>query len=157
MPILMISLICIGIALIALAAFKFKNEDLKDNANSDLDNVLQKIYDAIEEADTVINEMDDFSKAIFKELNNKYDEVVNLYSLTEDKNLKSNLDLDEDMILEEHTIKRVGKSKKQNDKAEQILNFHLKGMSESEIAKKMDIGRGEVKFCLNSQKVGNYE
>ncbi|MCL2619545.1 MAG: hypothetical protein FWD97_01250 [Defluviitaleaceae bacterium] len=108
-------------------------------------------------ADEVISELDDMSKSVFKEFDNKYQELLFLYSLIDEKQKKIG---DADVPVSFHSkdqardlekyAKRVdltiddNKKMNINPKFASIVKMHEEGQTVEEIARKLDMGKGEV-------------
>ncbi len=129
-----------------------KIEGLMSQAKNDSDKTLEEI-------DKTMDELNNTSKAIFAELEEKYQELLFLYSLIDEKknevaNLYKNTDFkikDSQNEMPEVVIKEAKVFK--NPRLKEIEELKNQGLSISEIAKKLNIGQGEVKLILELEKV----
>jgi hypothetical protein len=95
---------------------------------------------AVGEADDAVAEMDKMAKSIFKEMEEKHQELLFLFSLIEGKKGEA---------AEKH---RVQQSPLKNPKLGKIQDLYDKGLSVEEIARALAIGQGEVNLILNLGK-----
>ena len=144
-----------GIILIlyALASNKEKPAE-KDRPSFDVEKTVKTIDYSVSEADQAANELSDLSKNIFKEFDGKYQELLFLYSLIDEKKkeLMSSGDKNEleayesavDIVVSDATPR----AKFKNPKLKEILDLKKSGMSDENIAKSLDMGSGEVKLIM---------
>ncbi|MCL2854253.1 MAG: DUF6115 domain-containing protein [Defluviitaleaceae bacterium] len=136
--------LCVVAAGIKLSRNKTVNLDMFDGSGS---------------ADEAISELSDMSKNVFKEFDNKYQELLFLYSLIDEKQKKMDEGtpkihkIGQARGLEEYA-KRVdmviddSKKISINPKFANIVQMHKDGQSVEEIARKLDMGKGEVGLIL---------
>lgn len=130
-----------GIVVVIVSGIKIKNEE-NNNENLQVDNAINALNIATKEANNAINELDKISKSVFLEMENKYQEILYLYYLMEDKKNEP------ENIQEQEKIK----PKKVNVKSNEIKKLHLDGLGIFEIAKKLNMGIGEVKLIIELGK-----
>ena len=113
-----------------------------------------------DQADEALSELDDMSKTVFKEFDNKYQELLFLYSLVDEK--QKSLEGAQQVPSGPHNQARglaeyagrvdivIDDSKKTdiNPKFASILRMHREGQSAEEIARKLDMGKGEVSLII---------
>jgi hypothetical protein len=123
------------------------------------DDAIKTLNASIGEADETMAEMQKMSKSLLKEIEDKHEELLFLFSLIEEKKIDSEEDASEPApsIIEEEapptppeTPNR--KSSYKNPKLGKIRDLYDKGLSEEEIARALGIGQGEVKLILNLGK-----
>jgi len=168
---MLILMLVVGGLLVVVSSFGFakaKNEE-QGQAISQKLGVLES---SVTEADEAISELNDMSKTVFKEFENKYQELLFLYNLIDEKEKRigqggspsampepANLAAraghayDQARGLEEYA-KRIdiivddGKKMDINPKFANVLDLHRKGKSIEEIAKQLDMGKGEISLIL---------
>ena len=147
---------------------------------NELSNKMRVMDATMSEADTVLAELNDVSKNVFKEIDDKYQELLFLYNLIEDKK-KKNAEMPRSEAVFEAVpqVKTTGnkhddssnKSKSarksegvqqisagaiaaiyKNPKLAEILDLSESGLSVAEIAKKLKLGKGEVELILSLDK-----
>jgi len=140
--------ICVVVAAFGLSRSNAVGFDVTNNVSDD--------------ADDAISEFGDMSKSVFKEFDNKYQELLFLYSLIDEK--QKNITQAEPpntaarfkgqaSVLEEYAKRvdiAVDDSKKMNinPKFASILKMYKEGQTVEEIARKMDMGKGEVELII---------
>ncbi len=182
--VLFISII-IGIFFIIISLFLFNSDKNNTSEYFEASNTFKALDVSISEIDKAMEELNDTSKYIFKEIEEKYQELLFLYSLIDEKkneiadiyktkytdekiekpvvdNLK---DIYTKINIEHRNSPNTAKEsllkiKQKNKIAEspyfnEIVAFSKEGFSVSEIAKKLNIGQGEVKLILNLERPGD--
>ena len=155
-----------------------KNKDLTINPSNN--NYLEAKYGYEEQTNILvefqevkefIDEFKKYSESIFKEIDEKHDELIKLYrEINEDKKIVKSFQLEDAIISlglnkeesntdvdlkEEKYIKPVANSKEKflNSKNMDIINLSKAGLSVSDIAKRLNMGQGEVQIILDLGKV----
>ncbi len=153
-------LIIIGFILIGVSLYLIKKEEKdRKELNLKLDEAFTSINDALESFDIQVSDFNNTCELIFREIEEKSQELFVLYGLIEEQ--KNN-------GVVENTKKKTNnkKSNKQepakkttdnsfiykNKNATEIFKLYDEGMSVTEIAKKLSIGKGEVQLMLNIRK-----
>ncbi|MBR1735531.1 MAG: hypothetical protein IJ736_00745 [Firmicutes bacterium] len=132
-----------GICLIIAALIK---DEKKEENNTDTGAIEMLLNKSVEEADSAMNELNGLSEEVFKEFEEKYNELLFLYQMIEDKK-------DENSIDKKVSAKnRKRKFRYSNPKLQEIKNLAKEGLSVAEIAKKLDIGQGEVQLIMQLGK-----
>ena len=162
-----------GLALIAYALIVLK--DRPDGKNDfDMEKIMEAMDKSINDADSTATELAKFSQNVVTEMDDKYQQLLYLYSLIEEKSEKlgnkssnnssansSRIDISIDESFDfqdkkqETTIKAVAKGldpRLISDKYRSVFELHDKGMSVAEIARSLSIGQGEVKLVLELGK-----
>lgn len=157
--IILIVLICVGFALIIYALF---NKESNNNSIdlSDIEAVTELINRSVSEADGAIEQLNSLSESIFKEFDEKYQELLFLYQMIQEKKqavLMNNsfIDIpDETEIYPE--VSNPGKLSKKivydNPKLDEIQKLSNEGLSLAQISKKLNMGQGEVKLIMELGK-----
>jgi hypothetical protein len=150
---------------------------LKDNKNNSNDEKLKKPEDelksninyinkevTINEINNKILELNDYSNFIKQELNEKHKELLFLYQMITEKEksiktLKDNKIINkQDIEIAKHTAIKDEQDLQEeinneiNSNAKKILDLFKKGNDITDIAKKLSIGKGEVKLILDLYK-----
>lgn len=178
---LIVGISCVIISLL-LPKEKIKEEEIEiTKAHEELlekkeDNLIK----TINEADDAIEQLNDISKQIFLQQEEKYQELLYLYEIIEQKKkeltdiseaslknkenmaVKLDKEIEEQDILElkENIIEK--KSEKKSDKNineiiskyDEIFELSRQGLSIVEIARKLNMGQGEVGLILDFKKRG---
>lgn len=157
--VILIVLICVGFALIIYALF---NKESNNNSIdlSDIEAVTELINRSVSEADGAIEQLNSLSESIFKEFDEKYQELLFLYQMIQEKKqtvLMNNsfIDIqDETEIYPE--VSNPGKLSKKivydNPKLDEIQKLSNEGLSLAQISKKLNMGQGEVKLIMELGK-----
>lgn len=157
--------ILLGFLIVLIALYLIRNEfkkslDLKISKLGDFSDVeKRKIIEVIEELEEEINNLNRAFYEIVNDLEGKYSihekQIELLEKKIKEKN-KSKKIIDERSRSNE--IKKELINQKQDNKEikeneytvkEKVIMMHKKGMKISEIAKKLDIGIGELRLLLN--------
>ena len=108
-----------------------------------------------EASDAALDEINKTSRIVLDEIEKKYQAMLFLYNLLEEKKKEINAVLEQPVKLAANTpseIKPPAKkqqSAKQNARNEKIFQLSEEGMQINEIAKELNIGQGEVKLILD--------
>lgn len=149
--------IVIGIGVIIFSIIKFKPEE---NSNTDVDKTVEKLATSIGEADNAIEEINKLSRNVLDEINIKYQELLYLYSLIDEKERElSSTYKNIDVSIQNTTDSKPAKPRNvasvvnaNNPKHKEILELKNNGLNISEIAKKLNLGQGEVTLVLELGK-----
>ncbi|MDR2939338.1 MAG: hypothetical protein LBV08_03345 [Clostridiales bacterium] len=168
MFILLIFLASLGVLLLAYA---FVKQYSSKNVRADYDKLFSSLDGSVREAENIMGELDDFSNSIKKDFEDKFQEMVQLYNLLEEKKQeiisleykKADYEKAEPVILPEEVILPGNKIVKGNkykrpvsEKIVKIRSMHAEGYTVSKIARALNIGQGEVKLTLdlNRERTG---
>lgn len=167
MEVAIISMMIIGLILIVISVFLVKKDTKeRENINQKLDEAFNIVNLSLDNFEAQTNEFNKTCELIFTEIGEKYQELLYLYSVIEEHK-NNNKDILENNISEissknkEDTIIEVQKivEKKtdnsfifKNKNAVEIFKLYDEGIPIPEIAKKLSIGQGEIKFMLNIRK-----
>ncbi len=165
-------LVFIGLILIVSSIFvdrkKFKDVDFKKISNFiDKQNDLIK---SIDDVDDAIEQLNGISKHIFKEQEDKYEELLYLYKFIDEKKQELSELYDKIILLKDTNTrnninsnafysnntqnKKPKKALTHNEKHLEIINLYNQGKTISEIAKTLNIGKGEVSLILELKNRG---
>lgn len=121
---------------------------------------LDDIYEAIEDANKMTEDLNKLAKGIFMELDSKYEELLIIYKLIDEKKkeYETNNNSKEEMELEYSTNKKTEVEQiltfsNNEEKVELICKLYDIGMKNEEIAKKINVGIREVNLILDIRKV----
>lgn len=154
-----------GVILIMYSAYNFYGTDDADEygesdySANNIENKLKAIDTSVADADNVIGELSDISSSVFKELDDKYQELLFLYNLVDEKKkellgtgVKDELMRTDNAkginILVNDTVVPAYK----NPKLKKITELERSGMSVGEIAKELGMGKGEVSLIMELGK-----
>ena len=155
--------VIVGIGLIIYSIYIYRNESDKGTSGYfETANTLKFMEASIDEIDKTMDELHDVSKQIFEEMESKYKELLLLYSLIEEKKKE---------LAELHSIKptdyKPGETlTSASSEDEELPSFALsspnirkvrqlqqEGLSLEDTAKRLGIGKGEVKLMLDLGKI----
>lgn len=178
---LIVGISCVIISLL-LPKEKIKEEEIEITKVHEelLEKKEDNLIKTINEADDAIEQLNDISKQIFLQQEEKYQELLYLYEIIEQKKkeltdiseaslknkenmaVKLDKEIEEQDILElkENIIEK--KSEKKSDKNineiiskyDEIFELSRQGLSIVEIARKLNMGQGEVGLILDFKKRG---
>jgi len=167
--------ICFGVGLILIIyALVILRERPEAKNDFDMERIMEAMDRSINDADSATNELAKLSQDVVTEIDDKYQQLLYLYSLIEEKSEKlgsdpssrshgnpSRIDVSIDESFDyrskkqETTRKAIEKGFNPNlvsDKYRSVFELHDKGMSIPEIARSLSIGQGEVKLVLELGK-----
>ena len=133
-----------GFALIVLTLALLRGESSGEAPRTD--EALKAIEASVSEADQAIEEMNKMAKNIFEEIDNRYQELLFLYNMIDEKSagLKTH---HTNLVINEKT--RIPYT---NPKLVKIQKLFEEGQSIADIARGMNMGQGEVKLILDLGK-----
>lgn len=153
----------IGCAFIIYSIINFHGADKNDAFDLEesllIGHKLNEFDSSLNNADVALNELNDMSQAVFKQFDEKYQELLFLYNLVDEKKLEleglSTAGASAvrpaakkiDIAVSDET--RPGFKHK---RYAEILKMKNSGMKVSEIAKALDMGKGEVSLILELGK-----
>jgi uncharacterized membrane protein YsdA (DUF1294 family) len=126
----------------ALASMAHDRKSAQERRRAE-EEALHTLNAAVGEADGAIAEMDKMAKSIFKEMEEKHQELLFLFSLIEGK---------KEEAAQKDRIERRAQPALKNPKLGKIQDLYDKGLSVEEIARALAIGQGEVNLILNLGK-----
>ncbi len=153
--VILILLVIIGVILIVFACVSGKKSD-GDNNNDyfEVNASVQLVKQAIDDADSAIEQLNKISASVFDEFEEKYQELLFLYQMIDDMKEKR-----EKFDFNTESQKSGGFDKNQpfsnsfkNPNLEKIKNMQAQGLSISEISKALNMGQGEIKLILELGK-----
>lgn len=147
---ILIASICVGFALIIFSLFN-KKDKIEDTDNFyDIEAINELVNKLMEDADLAVNQINDLANDIFQEFEEKYQQMLFLYQLIDDKiqSMESKVDKEVDNSYESSFDYNYS-----NPKLNEIKEMYQKGMSISEISKTLDMGQGEVKLIMELGKM----
>ncbi|MDR1705620.1 MAG: hypothetical protein LBS19_13175 [Clostridiales bacterium] len=158
--------VIVGVVLIIISFIKKKGEaepleDMRAPRAYVLEKKLEAMDTTISEADNVMTELGGMSQNMLKEMDSRYNELLFLYSLIDEK--------EKGITDTQHTIKEAGPAGNpavlsagvtasapvrpspviNNPKLAEITEMKSRGMSVSQIAKELNMGQGEVSLILS--------
>ncbi len=165
MQIIILAAVVVGILLIVLSLIFFRQHSMTGDGLAD--NTVKAIDASISEMDKTMEEFNELSKSIFEEIDARYQELLFLYSLIDDKKTAI------DKIYKAPPPAPVPVQQKQSEPAEiprsksaeaaashfqshpkrdEIIHLRKQGIPVAEIAKQLDMGQGEVKLIIELEK-----
>ncbi len=163
-------MLIIGSALMGISIYLIKKEQKdREELNIRIDEAFELVNSALDSFEVQTSEFNSTCEMIFKEIEEKYQELFVIYGLIEEQKSNSELDKEnakqansnEDKLLDsnganEQEAKKTDKKKKdfvyKNKNAEAIFALYDEGVSINDIAKKLSIGKGEVQLMINIRK-----
>ena len=152
---MVIGIMCILYALIVFSKNKPSvNEDYLERS------ILSSIGDKTSEIDKTIDEFDKVSGEVLTQLDEKYNELLFLYSLIDDKKAEAAGQRDNEpqiakKLSEFAELSQTSSAGKQfkNAKHDKVKKLIEQGISVADAAKQLGIGQGEVKLILELGKI----
>lgn len=160
MELAIIIMLIIGFILIGVSIFLIKKED-KERAelNTKIDEVFNAINSSLEMIENNSAEFNNLCEIIFKETEEKYQELLLLYSLIDEQKSKDTEKTKSADKNQKSDIQKSNAPKEQdnsfiykNKNSKEIFRLYDSGVNISEIAKRLSIGKGEVQLILNIRK-----
>jgi len=123
----------------------------------EVDNTIRALDASIQEADASMEEMEKLAASIFEELEGKYQELLFLYGLIDDKKKEAAAMYAQKAAPEPAIVVAKSEAKKErilanSPNARKILDLRDQGLDVPQIAKKLSVGQGEVKLILELSK-----
>lgn len=147
-----------GIIFLIIGFFAFETKKRKDEDDVAMEEETFRLQISL--IDEKILELEDYRKYVQDEMDKKHKELLFLYQMITEKeqkireiedSKKSYKSDDEKILVNQYSktsIEDIDADIVEN-RNEQILGLKKDGYSEKEIAKKLEIGQGEVKLVLN--------
>lgn len=162
---IILGIICIIISFL----LKDKSKIIEEEHNQHEETISNNNYninkeEIINEVNNKILELNDYSNFIKKELNEKHKELLFLYQLINEKEVnikkiaednlykeekpknKEPITIFDDLPLDETVDNKI------KDQNNQILSLYKEGYNITEIAKALNVGKGEIKLILDLYK-----
>jgi len=143
---IVIMLIIGGILVVAASLGFGKSTD----DNKDIAEKLDALETTVSEADETMTELNDMTKSAMKEFDAKYQELLFLYNLIDEKQKNVN-EMPRAVIERKSVDVTIDDSKKMavNPKFANVLEMYRGGENIEEIAKQLDMGKGEVGLIIS--------
>jgi len=139
----------VGAGLVAYSAICFRRQpqDTEDASalRARMAETLDELGQSISEAHRTLPDSDSQTRAILREIDDKYGELLSLCDMLDQKKLGQAAPISRHS--RDHARRRL-----QNLRSQDILKMHESGLGLSEIAKKMRMGKSEVSIILESGK-----
>lgn len=170
-------LILLAITIIIVSSIIVEKEDEgqgKEYISGELNNILDEVKEeTIEETEEYLSRLSnekiisvtELSDQVLEKIKNNHEEVIFMYNMLNDKEkelkkLVTGIDLSNKIVSNEekqlqdgsmihYSEKEVKSSNTSDNNNEEILTLHSQGKSINEIAKMLNIGRGEVSLVIN--------
>lgn len=151
--------ILIGIFLVIYSIIYTKKRNNQSNFegnynNGDISKIDSIVKTSLEKLDEEITSFEKYSKSAFEELEQKYNELLFLYNLIDDKKLEtaSSFNKKDIPVPVDDNIPSNNSNLMNNPKNRDIIQLSKAGLSINEIAKRLGMGQGEVKIVLDLGK-----
>jgi len=133
-----------GVALVIASFFMQGAQKPGDDNYIRVAENLRTLNASVEEADNAAEELHKLTDSAMKELDNKYQELLFLYNLIDEKKKELYTIYKETGARPEPRVKKPLK----HPKHQEIKNLLGEGLAVNEIAKKLGMGQGEVSLIL---------
>nr|WP_317358271.1 hypothetical protein [uncultured Tyzzerella sp.] len=143
-----IFLMILGFIIIIISIVKL-NKYSNSTPISNVDNYIKEMKDTIDQADLAIDDLNLMSEQIFKRFDEKQRQLLFLYETIEKKKAMSSGNVD--IKIDEEALPNNKPKKKyvsNHPMANEIKELHKQNMSISDIAKTLNIGKGEVELII---------
>lgn len=149
-----------GIALTLYSFFKIRAEGPEKEKHADTESLSRYI----EEADEAAEDLQKLSQGVIEEINGKYQELIYLYNLIEEKGKKLTEpefnayagDTYEKLPQKSAEVSQPKTYFTHNARYEEIYALKKSGLNAGDIAKKLNMGQGEVALILELGKDNKY-
>lgn len=154
--------ISIGMIILIIGLVFIKEKNQGEHSSNKNENFEKELESQINEADKMLQELNHFSSYIKEELDNKYKELLFVYQLIDEKGKE--LSNDKIQLVSEKNDKNSSDKDNNahdlealqilnNKNYDQIIKLYKEGNDISSIAKKLNIGKGEVQLILGLAKM----
>lgn len=149
--------VIVGIILIIISLVLNK-ETKKEEINFNLSEINKKqdeLLKVIDEADSAIEQLNNISKNILEEQQDKYKELLYLYQIIDEKKEELSKIWEKTTSLElknDTSEVLVNKINLDNPKYVEIIEMYNKGIEIKQIAKQLNLGVGEINLVLELNK-----
>jgi len=155
----LILMLVVGVIFVLYGSFARKGKKIHDD-EEDLDSLAQKLSTLKAsgyEAGVAVSALEDVSKNVFKELDSKYQELLFLYNLVDEKHKALSArpePVHEADFVPPRLIPKVkdDRSIEVNPKIARAWELSLSGMGVDDIAKELQMGKGEVTLVINLER-----
>ena len=139
---IIVIMLIVGGVLIAAASL-----GVGKNADGDIAEKLDALENTVTEADETMTELNDMTKNAMREFDAKYQELLFLYNLIDEK--QKNVDKAPTAPARIDIVTDDSKKMAINPKFANVIDMHRGGKSIEEIAKQLDMGKGEVGLIVS--------
>jgi len=140
---LIFSMNIIGLCLILLSLWFSKKKE-EPMGSSKINEIEKELMLRTQEAEEILEELNDFSIYMMRQMENKHKELILLYQLIDEKQRVMNQMPD----TEKKIVPALEGDPYLNKDQEQILTLYKEGKTIDEIAKRMHMGKGEVQLII---------
>jgi len=154
----------IGATLALYAALFLKSDQSTDEGNVNMERV-ERVLEVMDSADNTADELYKLSQDVVSEIDDKYQQLLYLYNMIEEKEAKLGSASTIDISVDNTTVSSEEKEKAKeivgrkginpnliNEKYRAVFDLYNKGKDIPEIARTLSIGQGEVKLVLELGK-----
>lgn len=149
-----------------------RTEEIEMNQLDSTTEKQNELIKVIEDADDAIEQLNSVSKSIFEEQEQKYQELLYLYQIIDDKkqellnvfdkvtSVEFKENLNEDIKKESFKVTDINNKKDENNfvatnsKHNEIIDLYNSGHTVTQIAQQLNIGQGEVSLIIKLNKRG---
>lgn len=152
-----------------------RTEEIEMNQLDSTTEKQNELIKVIEDADDAIEQLNSVSKSIFEEQEQKYQELLYLYQIIDDKkqellnifdkitSIESKRDLNEDIKEESFKVTDINNKNDKEDengftvtdsKHNEIIDLYNSGHTVTQIAQQLNMGQGEVSLIIELNKRG---
>ncbi|NMA85402.1 MAG: hypothetical protein GX962_16240 [Epulopiscium sp.] len=140
---LVFSMNIIGLCLILLSLWFLRKKE-EPMGSSKINEIEKELMLRTQEAEEILEELNDFSIYMMRQMENKHKELILLYQLIDEKQRVMNQMPD----TEKKIVPALEGDPYLNKDQEQILTLYKEGKTIDEIAKRMHMGKGEVQLII---------
>lgn len=164
-----IILLLVAIVLIIVSLMSKKEVISPKERDHSLEEQRKEIEACIEKANASIKDLNELHAYMMLELEKKQKELMLIYDLIDEKEMrlkqveqpqkisennmvKTSLDKKENKKSIQNALKHIIQEEESGSTKDQVLALHSQGYSIEEIAKSLDIGKGEAKLLVQLQR-----
>lgn len=138
-------MIILGFIIIIISILKVSKYTNYSNI-LDVDSSIKKVKEIIDQADLTIDDLTLASEEILKRFEEKQKQLLFLYdNLENKKNNKIDIKIDEPFVNKNIKNKKINML---HPMAEKVIQLSKQNMSPDDIAKKLNIGQGEIELII---------
>jgi hypothetical protein len=151
---LIIVIACAGAGFVIYGIIPGKTPAAESGAK--LDEKLSAFGETITEADNAINELNDLSRDVFAQFDEKYKELLFLYNMIDEKKREEGADRSAASVsaaVGRGAVKPRARGY-HNEKFDKVEEMAKAGLGADEIAERLKVGKGEVSLILGLSRRG---
>ncbi len=169
LQITLVIVLIIGIIIVLYSYFDLKKETKIEPIKKNDDEMFDILNLTIDEANKSNEDLNKLASDIFSELDSKYEELMVVYKLIEEKvedvNIKEKVEINkitntnkiDPSDIKDDIVSNLQNTIKTNRKKDEVLELYKQGFDYDDIAKKLNLGKREVRLIIDFSEGKNEE